>query len=201
MRELNKLLGIKTTAYHPQTDGQTEHINQEIEQYLRLFVNQRQDDWYEWVSLAEFTYNDQIHSSTQATLFMLDNGEHPRLGVEPIRETKLETLREFTDCMEMATNEARSALQRAADDMARFYDSHHQHAPTYKVGNKVWLNAQNITTTRPMKKLDHKWLGPCTVNKVVSRNAWLQLPPSFGCTHPVFSTILLQPYEEDPIHE
>ena len=61
MRKLNKLLGIKTAAsiaYHPQTDGQTERINQEIEQYLRLFVNQRQDDWYEWVSLAEFTYNN-----------------------------------------------------------------------------------------------------------------------------------------------
>ena len=128
MWELNKLLGIKTvasTAYHPQTDGQTEHINQEIEQYRRLFVNQRQDDWYEWVSLAEFTYNNQIHSSTQTTPFMLDNGQHPRLGVEPIQETKLEILREFTDCMEMTTNEVRSALQRAAGDMARFYDVHH----------------------------------------------------------------------------
>ena len=53
-----------------------------------------------------------------------------------------------------------------------------------------------------MKKLDHKWLGPYTVDKVVSQNAYQpQLPSSFGCTHPVFSTILLQPYEEDPIHE
>ena len=78
---------------------------------------------------------------------MLDNGQHPRLGVEPIQETKLETLREFTDRMEMATNEAHSALQRAADDMAHFYDVHRQHAPTYKVSDKVWLNAQNITIT------------------------------------------------------
>ena len=61
MRELNKLLGIKvaaSTAYHPQTDGQTEWVNQEIEQYLRLFVNQRQDDWFDWISLAEFSYNN-----------------------------------------------------------------------------------------------------------------------------------------------
>ena len=87
MHELNKLLGIKTAAsiaYHPQTDSQTECINQEIEQWLRLFVNQCQDDWYEWVSLAELTYNNRIHSSTQMALFMLDNGQHPRLGVEPI---------------------------------------------------------------------------------------------------------------------
>ena len=190
MCELSKLLGIKTAAsaaYYPQTDGQTEHINQEIEQYLRLFVNQRQDDWYKWVSLAEFTYNNWIHSSTQTTPFMLDNGQHPRLGIEPIWETRLETLREFTDCMEMATNEVYSALQRAANDMARFYDVHCQHAPTYKVGNKVWLNAQNIITTWPTKNLDHKWLGPYSVDKVISQNTYqLQLPSSFDYTHPVF---------------
>ena len=76
--------------------------------------------------------------------------------------------------------------------MARFYDLHHQTASVYKVGDKVWLNAQNITTTCPMKKLDHKWLGPYAINKVVSRNAYgLQLPASFGRTHPVFSVVLL----------
>ena len=71
LRELNKLLGIKTaasTAYHSQTDDQTECINQEIEQYLRLFVTQRLDDWYEWVSLTKFTCNNRIHSSTHTTL-------------------------------------------------------------------------------------------------------------------------------------
>ena len=60
MHELNKLLGIKiaaSTTYHPQTDGQTEWVNQEIEQYLHLFINQHQDDCFEWVSLAEFAYN------------------------------------------------------------------------------------------------------------------------------------------------
>ena len=199
MWELNKLLGIKvaaSTAYHPQTDGQTERVNQEIEQYLRLFVNQRQDDWFDWISLAEFSYNNRIHSSTQTTPFLLDNGQHPRLGVEPIRETRLEALEEFTTRMEEATKEARSALEKAADDMARFYDVHRQAAPVYKVGDKVWLNAQNISTTQPMKKLDHKWLGPYPINKVISRNAYsLELPSSFGRTHPVFSVVLLHPYE------
>ena len=125
MRELNKLLGIKvtaSTAYHPQTDSQTEWVNQEIKQYLRLFVNQCQDDWFDWISLAEFSYNNQIHSSTQTTPFLLDNGQQPRLGVEPIREIWLEALEEFIICMEEVTKEARSALEKAADDMAHFYD-------------------------------------------------------------------------------
>ena len=61
MCELCEILGIKvaaSTAYHLQTDSQTEHVNQEVEQFLCLFVNQRQDDWYDWLSIAEFAYND-----------------------------------------------------------------------------------------------------------------------------------------------
>ena len=54
MRGLSETLGIKVAAsmaYHPQTDGQTERVNQEVEQFLHLFVNQRQDDWYDWISM------------------------------------------------------------------------------------------------------------------------------------------------------
>ncbi|OCB89288.1 hypothetical protein A7U60_g3544 [Sanghuangporus baumii] len=57
MKELYKLLHIEgnpSTAYHPQTDGQTERVNQELEQYLRLYVNYRQSDWADWLALAEF---------------------------------------------------------------------------------------------------------------------------------------------------
>jgi transposase InsO family protein len=76
-RELYRLLGIKlatSTAYHPQTDGQTERVNQEMEQFLRLFVNERQDNWEELLPLGEFAYNNHIHSLMQQTLFMADTG-------------------------------------------------------------------------------------------------------------------------------
>ena len=75
--EVYWLLGItlaKTTAYHPQADGQTERVNQELEQYLRLFVSERQDDWADLLSMAEFQYNNHIHLSTQQTPFLLDSG-------------------------------------------------------------------------------------------------------------------------------
>ena len=80
MRGLSEILGIKvaaSTAYHLQTDGQTERVNQEVKQFLRLFVNQRQDDWYDWISIAEFAYNDRVHTSTQASPFMLDASQNP----------------------------------------------------------------------------------------------------------------------------
>ena len=68
---------------------------------------------------------------------MLDTGQHPILGLEPIQETRLEALEEFTTHMESATQEARSALEKAADDIACFYDAHQQGAPTYQLGDKV----------------------------------------------------------------
>jgi len=74
-RELYCLLGIKlasSTAWHPQTDGQMERVNQELDQYLQLFVNERQDDWYNLLPMAEFQHNNHIHSATQQPPFLLD---------------------------------------------------------------------------------------------------------------------------------
>ena len=85
-QELYHLLGIKlaaTMAYYLQGDGQMEQVNQELEQYLHLFVNERQDDWDKLLPLPEFQYNNHVHSATQQTPFMLDSGRHPQMGFEP----------------------------------------------------------------------------------------------------------------------
>ena len=71
-RELNKMLEIETklsTAYHPETDGQTERTNQELKQYLRMYVNHRQNNWSEWLATAEFTFNNKVHTVTKMSLF------------------------------------------------------------------------------------------------------------------------------------
>jgi len=174
-QELNHLLGIKTcasTAFHPQTDGQTEWVNMEIEQYLRLFINQWQSDWAEWLPLAEFAYNNRIHSSTQHSPFELDTGRHPRMGVEPQRTSHIEAVNEFTQRMSKTIEETQSALKLAAEDMARYYDACHGEAEVFKIGEKVWLDGWHIKTKRPTKKLDDCWFGPFRVVKVVSRNAY-----------------------------
>ncbi|KAG9221821.1 hypothetical protein CCMSSC00406_0005646 [Pleurotus cornucopiae] len=85
-REVYRMLGIKlaaSTAYHPQSDGQTERTNQELESYLWIFVGERQDDWARLLPMAEFAYNNRVHASTQQSPFLLDTGRHPRLGFEP----------------------------------------------------------------------------------------------------------------------
>jgi len=202
-RELYKKLGIKiatTTAWHPQADGQTERVNQELDQFLRIFINERQDDWVDLLPLAEFQHNNHIHASTQHSPFLLDTGRHPRMGFEPHqRASKLETVNEFTQRMKSTLEEARSALVKAKDDMARFYNQRRTPTPVYKPGDKVYLDASDIQTTRPSRKLSHLKLGPYTVERQVNSNAYkLRLPHSMRRLHPVFNVVKLSPAPEDP---
>ena len=125
-RELYHLLGIKlasSTAWHPQTDRQTECVNQELDQYLWLFVNEWQDDWYDLLPMAEFQHNNHVHSTTQQPPFLLDTGHIPRMGFKPRQNhSDLETVNEFTERMRMAIEEAKSAIRKAQDDMKRYYN-------------------------------------------------------------------------------
>ncbi len=82
MKELYRLLDITlnaSTTWHPQTDGQTKRVNQEIEKYLQIFVNYRQDDWTDWLPLAEFAHNNWVHSATGKSPFMVLYGRNPHL--------------------------------------------------------------------------------------------------------------------------
>src|SRR5258707_10158563 len=171
LRKLAALLGVKltpSTSYHPQTNGQTERVNQEIEAYLRVFMSHQQDDWADWLPLAEFAYNNKVHTATHRTPFELDTRQHPHLGVEPTRMSTIEAVDAFAQQLDHAQEEVKAALEWAADDMKRYYDWNHQVAPEYKVRDKAWLSLQNYSSNCPMKKLDHKWASPFTITKVIS---------------------------------
>ena len=203
-RELYRLLGIQlatTTAYHPQADGQTERVNQELEQYLRVFVSERQDDWDELLPMAEFQYNNHVHSATKETPFMLDTGMHPRMGFEPRQApSKREAANEFVERMKASLDEARSALAKSKDDMARYYDQRRTPASVFAPGDMVYLDASNIRTTRPSKKLAHRYLGPYKINTRVGPNTYrLELPESMKALHPVFNVVKLLSAPENPI--
>ena len=113
-REFYRLLGMEknsSTAYHPQTDGQTERINQEIEQYLRLFINYRQSDWADWLALAEFTYNNRKHAATGFSPFYVNHGRHPDTGREPnVEEVHVPAAAYFVEHMEEIRKETKAAL-------------------------------------------------------------------------------------------
>ena len=125
MKELNDILGIKTklsTAYHPQMDGQTERVNQEVEQYLRLFVSHRQNDWPEWIAGAEFAYNNKVHTLTRVLPFFANCGLNPQMGIEPRQVKKSEEALKFAEQMKSVHEEAEAAVSKARDDMQRYAD-------------------------------------------------------------------------------
>lgn len=94
------MLGINTRAsmaFHPQTDGQTEWVNQDLEAYLHTFVNTWQTDWPEWLPMFKFTYNNRTHSATGTSPFELDTRMRPRMGFEPHQESPKEAPQEFKE--------------------------------------------------------------------------------------------------------
>ena len=122
MKELNQILGIETklsTAFHPQTDGQMERTNQELEQYLRMFINHRQEQWPEWLGTAEFTYNNKLNTSTKVSPFRVNNGRDPRMGFEMRRKEKSERAKEFAERMKKMQEEAQTALKKAQEEMKK----------------------------------------------------------------------------------
>ena len=123
MRELNNLLEIQTklsTAYHPQTNGQMERINQELEQYLRVFINHRQEQWLDWLGIAEFMYNNKIHVATKILPFKVNYGQDPRMGFEGRRKRKYEAVGKFVERMKKIQEEAKAALGKAQEKMKKF---------------------------------------------------------------------------------
>ena len=115
-------------------------------------------------------------------------------------DSHVETVNEFKDHMEASMEEAKSALAKAKDDMARYYNQRQTPAPEYHTGDRVFLDAGDIKTTRPSPKLAHHYLGPYVIQQRVGRNAYrLKLPTSMTRIHPVFNVVKLLPVPDDPI--
>jgi hypothetical protein len=170
---LNDLLGVEmalSTTYHPQMDGQTERINQELEQYLQLYTNFMQSDWVEWLSSAEFAYNNHPHSATGQSPFFLKYGRHPNLPTM-VHASGIEnpTAEEFVESLGQAWDVAGSALLHTAETMKRFTDRKRK-VPRFAPGELVWLDLRNISTSCPSKNLDAHCTGPFEVIEGVPRD-------------------------------
>src|SRR6266487_6815662 len=142
--------------------------------------------------MMEFQYNNHLHSSTQNTPFMLDTGHHPCMGFEPHSQVTMETVNEFAGRMHESLEEVKAALAKAKDNMVQYYNQHHDPMPEYQVRDKVYMDASDIKTTRPSKKLAHCNLGPFSIAKLVGSHAYrLHLPHLLSRLHPVFPVVKL----------
>jgi len=201
MKELNNLLGIQTKllmAYHPQTDGQMERINQELEQYLRVFIDHRQEQWLDWLGTAEFTYNNKIHTATKISPFKANYGQDPRMVFEEKRKGKYEVAEKFVKRMKKIQEEAKAALGKAQEEMKKFTNRRQREEEEYRVGDIVLLNTKDLKWQmkgRRSEKLTERFVGPYKVKGIVSSNAIeLELPKSIRI-HPVVNMSRVQLYK------
>jgi len=121
-KKLNKILGIETklsTAYHSQTVSQTERTNQELEQYLRMYVNHRQNNWSEWLATAEFAFNNKVHTATKMSLFKANYRREPRMGFDIRKKGKNEKAEEFVREMKERHEKARAVLVKSQEEMKK----------------------------------------------------------------------------------
>jgi hypothetical protein len=205
-RRLFELLGVHqklSTAFHPQTDGQTERVNQVMEQYLRCYCDYKQLNWMDLLSIAEFAYNNSFHTSIQMTPFFANYGYHPKMDVlsspkglstelVPAAENMVKELKALHESLV-------ESLKQAQSDMKRFADVKRQDVQKYKIGDKVWLVRKNLKTKRPCDKLDYKRLGPFSIVRVINDVAVeLKLPPTMG-VHNVFHVSLIEPHKQNTI--
>jgi len=182
MKELNQMLGIEmrlSTAFHPQIDGQTERMNQELEQYLRFFMEHWQKDWPEWLALAEFAVNNKAHIATKVSPFIANYGRELRMGGNIRKKGKVESATEFAERMKKVHGEAGAALKKTQKEMKRYADHSRRETEEWKKRDRVLLSTKDLVfKERPVRKLMERYVGPYEIEEVVLPNAvklWLPI--------------------------
>jgi len=147
MKKLNRILGIEmrlSTVFYPQMDRQIEQINQELEQYLRFFVDHQQKNWLEWLALAEFVVNNKVYMTTKVLLFMANYGKELRIGGDIRKKRKVEKVTEFVERMKKIYEEAVVALKKMQEDMKRQTDKGRKESEVWKKSNRVLLSTKDL---------------------------------------------------------
>ncbi|MBW0549850.1 hypothetical protein O181_089565 [Austropuccinia psidii MF-1] len=186
------------TAYHPETDGQTERVNQILEPYLCMYVSYHQDDWNTWLPLAEFAYNNSAHSSTKKSPFFTVYGRDPQF--DSVHITQDTPAGKLSTKIQSLQQDVKRELGVAINQFKRYAHKSRASQPVFNPGNMVWLSSKNIKSTRITKKLSERWLGPFQILKKVSTNAYhLKLPSQWKSIHPVSHISLLEPVKTSTI--
>ncbi|KAH9457475.1 hypothetical protein Pst134EA_033061 [Puccinia striiformis f. sp. tritici] len=191
------LLNIRSalsTAYHPQTDGQTERMNQVLEDYLRHFCSYYQDNWDKCLDMAEFSINNVDSASLGESPFFFCNGHHPKFNILTASIGR-KPLDEFLVDLQLVQETAMECLIQARTRQAKYYNANKKESPVYEPGQEVLLLRKFIKTRRLNSKLDYRYLGPFKVDKMIGKNAVsLLISKEFPKLHPVFNIGLVVPY-------
>ena len=199
-REMVWLLEIKmlrSTVYHPQTDGETERVNQELEIYFWIFCSNNPRIWKPLNSLIEFSHNQKVHFTTKQTPFYLMMGYKPKDILLAFDRTNAPTAEQWVKAFNKARNKAAAAHELVRQKMA---ERSTQGFTPFKKGEEVWLDSQNLKIGYLSQKLAPKWEGPFMITEVLEPVIYCLKLPNQWQIHGVFYTSLLSLCHETETH-
>ena len=141
-----------------------------MENYLKVWTNNRKDNWAEWLSVAEFSINIKPATDTGVSPFELNHGRIPNFRVSSRCVSSNKSVEDFFKRMEAATKEAKAALEHTNNLMVEQENRHHRPARNYIVGQKVWLESTHINlpkAAKGTKKLSDRRIGPFKIIKKI----------------------------------
>jgi hypothetical protein len=190
--KLMKIKSAMSTAYHPQTDGATERVMQEIQAYLSIYCIANPSDWINSISLLEFVHNSRPHADRKQSPFELIMGFQPSALPQNLLSTKVPNLEERLNRLYQWRKDAQLAHEIARTRMKNRIS---KPLTQFSAGDKVWLDTRNFSTMYN-KKIRPKREGPFLIKEVLGNVTYrLKLPKTWKI-HDVFHAVHLSPYRE-----
>ena len=205
-RDLMALLGIQrkmSTAFHPETDGQTERVNQVLEHYIRCFCNFQQNDWADLLPMAEFAYNNSLAAGTQLPPFYANYGFNPRCNWPTEAVVHNPAARLYSRWIDLVHIACKEGLAETRTAMGKYFNQKRKPGPAFRIGDKVMINGKNLRVKRNVRKFAPKMYGPFPINKILENNDrafGVEFPQEWGM-HPVLHVQQLEPFRKSSIQE
>jgi hypothetical protein len=200
-KSLFQALGIKlalTTAYHPQTDGQSERVNQCLEMYLRCSIHEAPNTWKKWLALAEFWYNTSYHTALGCSPFKALYGYDPVFAAAPMLSgVAPSSVTEVLADRQLHASMLKEKLAAAQNRMKLQADKHRSDRE-FQIGDSVLVKlqpyVQKSVVSRPCPKLAYKFYGPFKVLQKIGMVAYKLDLPVTSLIHPVFHVSQLKAF-------
>ena len=168
-----------------------------MEQYLRIFIDHRQEQWPDWLGIVEFIYNNKVHSSMKTSPFKTNYGQDSRMEFGVKKKRRYEGVEKFIIKMKKIQEEAKVVLEKVQEEIKKYANRKREEVNEYKVEDLVIFSIKDLKyqmVGRRMEKLTERFVGPYRIKKIISSNAVELKLPSTVKIHSIVNISRIQRY-------